>query len=74
MLVLRAVSLRLYFKKRDEGGAGSIRATFCFRASRIMVGATTCSINRSLDEAGSYNGGRPVFYPRPFRFCAPRAE
>src|SRR5260370_19086741 len=24
------------------------------------VGATTCSINRSLDESGSYNGGRPA--------------
>ncbi len=60
MLVLRAGSLRLYIKKRDEGGAGSIRATFCFRASRIMVGATLavalCSIRAT------------------FRFCAPRAE
>jgi hypothetical protein len=40
MFVLRAESLRLYIKKKDEGGAGSIRTTFRFRASRIMVGAT----------------------------------
>src|SRR6266702_764957 len=40
------------------------------------VGATTCSINRSLDESGSYNGGRPVFLLCLYRllFAAPRGE